>query len=143
MRAVGEPAALDAAAKELGNSMRELNMPRLLPIFVGLLLGVFLGSIPVIPTLLTGLPAAVKLGLASGPMIIAIILSRIGCVGRLIWYMPHSASAMLRELGIVLFLIAVGLLAGDGFFETMAQPIGLYWLGLGVVVTATSPTVSC
>jgi len=132
VRAVGETDALDAAAKELGNSVRELNLPRLLPIFVGLFLGVFLGILPVY---LPGLPAPVKLGLASGPMIVAIILSRIGRVGPLIWYMPHNASAMLRELGIVLFLIAVGLLAGDGFFEALQKPIGLQWLGLGAVIT--------
>jgi putative transport protein len=112
--------------------MRELNTPRLLPIFVGIAMGVVLGSIPVT---IPGVPAAVKLGLAAGPMIVAILLARVGRVGRLIWFMPQSASQLLRELGIVLFLIAVGLQAGDGFFDTLKTPLGLYWLGLGALVT--------
>jgi putative transport protein len=135
IRAVGEEAGLDAAAKLLGDSARELNLPRLLPIFVGIILGVTLGSVPFLPTWVTGLPAPIKLGLASGPMIIAIILARIGRIGPLIWYMPQSASGMLRELGIVLFLIAVGLNGGDGFFDKLRTPEGLYWLAYGVVIT--------
>jgi len=106
-----------------------------LPIFLGLLIGVSLGSLPLLPTTLTGLPAPVKLGLASGPLIVAIILSRTGRIGPIVWFMPHSASALLREFGIVLFLIAVGLLAGDAFFNTLCHPVGLYWLGLGAIVT--------
>lgn len=132
VRGVGEPEALDAAARELGDSVRDLNLPRLLPIFIGILLGVCLGSVPVF---LPGLPAPVKLGLASGPMIVAIVLARLGRFGPLIWYMPHNASGLVREMGIVLFLIAVALLAGDGFFSALSSPVGLYWLGLGAVVT--------
>ena len=132
VRGVGEAEALDGAAKELGDSVRDLNLPRLLPIFVGILLGVFIGSLPVF---VPGLPAPVKLGLASGPMIIAIILARIGRVGPLIWYMPHNASGLLREFGIVLFLIAVALLAGDGFFNALQTPVGLYWLAFGAIIT--------
>jgi putative transport protein len=132
VRMVGEPEHLDAAAKVLGDSVRELNHPRMLPIFVGIVLGVILGSIPVaVPSL----PAPVKLGLAAGPMLVAIVLARLGKVGPLIYYMPHSASQLLREFGIILFLIAVGLQAGDGFFDTLKTPLGLYWLGLGAVVT--------
>jgi putative transport protein len=85
--------------------------------------------------MISGLPAPVKLGLASGPMIVAIILARIGRVGPLIWYMPHSASALLRELGIVLFLIAVGLLAGDGFFRNLFSAVGVQWLAYGAIIT--------
>jgi putative transport protein len=132
VRAVGEPAALDAAATLLGDSARDLNLPRLLPIFVGLLLGVFLGSLPFY---VPGLPAAVKLGLASGPMIIAILLARVGRIGSLIYYMPVSASGMLRELGITLFLIAVGINGADGFFTMLQKPEGLYWLLSGAVIT--------
>ncbi len=132
VRVVGEAESLEAAAKLLGDSPRELNLPRLLPIFIGILLGVFLGSLPIF---VPGLPAPVKLGLASGPMIVAIILARIGRIGPVIWYMPHNASALLREFGIVLFLIAVGLNAGDGFFNALAEPRGMYWLGLGAVIT--------
>ncbi|HUO10603.1 MAG TPA: putative transporter [Phycisphaerae bacterium] len=135
IRAVGESSALDAAAKLLGDSARELNLPRLLPIFVGILFGVTLGCIPILPTSITNLPAPVKLGLASGPMLVAIILSRIGRVGPLIWYMPQSASGLLRELGIVLFLIAVGINGGDGFFNKLATPEGFYWLAYGAIIT--------
>jgi len=130
--AVGEPAALDKAAAMLGNSVRELNHPRLLPIFLGIALGVFIGSIPI---MIPGLPAPVKLGLASGPLIVSIILARIGRVGPVIWYMPHNASQMLRELGIVLFLIAVGLLSGEGFFHALQTPVGFQWLGYGAAIT--------
>ncbi len=130
--AVGEDEALDEAAKTLGNSMRELNLPRLLPIFVGLALGVTLGMLPLrVP----GLPVPLKLGLAAGPMVVAILLARLGRVRSLIWYMPFSAAALLRELGIVLFLIGVGLLAGEGFFATLWSTTGLYLLGLGAIVT--------
>jgi len=131
-RLVGEPQAIAMAAKELGNSPRDLNIARLLPMFIGLALGVVLGSIPVF---LPGLPAPVKLGLASGPLIVAIILSRVGRIGPLIWYMPLGASAMLRELGIVLFLIAVGLLSGKGFFDNVLGRTGLHWLLLGAAIT--------
>ncbi len=129
---VGEPEAIDGAAKKLGDSPRELNHPRLLPIFFGITLGVILGSIPVF---VPGLPAPVKLGLASGPMIVAIVLARIGRIGPMIWYMPPSASGLLRELGIVLFLIAVGLRAGKGFFDNLFSPVGVEWLLLGAVIT--------
>ncbi len=130
---VGQSEDLDAAAREMGDSVRALNVPRLLPIFVGIALGVTLGMLP--SPWKFGLPAAVKLGLAAGPMIIAIILARIGRIGPMIWYMPHATSSMLRELGIVLFLIAVGLQAGDGFFDALRTNLGLYWLGLGAAVT--------
>lgn len=130
--AVGEPASLDAAASLLGNSTRELNLPRILPIFVGLALGVTLGSIPVA---IPGLPMPVKLGLAAGPLIVAILLARMGRWGGLLWYMPHSASGLLRELGITLFLICVGILAGESFFSTLGSPLGLNLLWLGSLVT--------
>jgi putative transport protein len=132
VRVVGEEASIQAAARELGDSARELNVPRLLPIFVGISLGVILGSIPVF---IPGLPAPVKLGLASGPMIVAIILARIGRIGPLIWYMPIGASALLRELGIVLFLIAVGLQSGKGFFDNLFSATGAQWFALGAVIT--------
>lgn len=129
--AVGEPSALDQAAKELGNSPRDLNHPRLTPIFLGLMLGVILGAIPLV---IPGLPVPLKLGLAAGPMIVAIILARIGQIGSLIWYMPNSASQLMREFGITLFLICVGILAGDGFFNNLNEK-GLLMLGLGAAIT--------
>jgi putative transport protein len=135
IRAAGESGALDAAATILGNSSRELNTPRLLPLFVGILLEVILGSLPLLPPAMTRLPAAIKLGLASGPLIVATILAWIGRVGPLIWYMPQSASGLLRELGIVIFLIAVGLGGGEGFFAKLHTVEGLCWLGYGAVIT--------
>jgi putative transport protein len=132
IRAVGEARDLDAAAKILGDSARELNLPRLLPIFVGILLGVFLGSIPVF---IPGLPAPVRLGLASGPLIVSIFLARLGRVGSLIYFMPTSASSMLKDLGIVMFLIGVGINGGEGFFEKVATAEGLKLLVLGAIIT--------
>jgi putative transport protein len=100
--------------------------------FVGIMLGVLLGSLQL---KMPGLPAAVKLGLASGPLIVAIVLARVGRMGPLIWYMPQSASGLLRELGIVMFLIGVGLNGGEGFFAKIATPEGLYWLAYGALIT--------
>jgi putative transport protein len=82
-----------------------------------------------------GLPAAAKLGLAGGPLIMAMILSRIGKVGPLVWYMPPSSNLMLREVGIILFLSCVGLKAGDQFVETLVHGPGLVWMACGAVVT--------
>ena len=132
VRVVGEASGISSAAKLLGDSARELNHPRLLPIFVGIALGVTLGSIPVF---VGGLPAPVKLGLAAGPMIVAIILARLGRVGNLIWYMPQSASGLLRELGIVMFLIAVGMNGGDGFFNKVFTAEGGLYLAMGALIT--------
>jgi len=87
------------------------------------------------PLALPGLPAAVRLGLAGGPLIIAIILSRIGQIGRLVWYMPADANLALRELGIVLFLACVGLKAGAKFIPTLMSPEGLTWLIGGFCIT--------
>lgn len=129
---VGDEASLEQAARALGNSMRDLNAPQMIPLFAGIILGVLLGSIPIsIPYM----PAPVKLGLAGGPLIVAIVLSHIGRIGPLVWYMPSNANAMLRELGIVLFLSVVGLKAGDRFVETLLMGDGLLWLGCGAVVT--------
>lgn len=100
--------------------------------FVGIVLGVVLGSFPLA---IPGLPAAVKLGLAGGPLVVAILLSRIGRIGPLVWYMPSSANLMMRELGIVLFLACVGLKSGDRFVETLTQGQGFYWMGLATLIT--------
>ncbi len=132
VRAVGDEKSLDAAAKLLGNSVRQLNLPRLMPIFLGILLGVVLGMWPVF---IPGMPAPIKLGLAAGPMIVAIALSRIGRIGPVIWYMPHNASSLLKELGIVLFLVGVGIQAGAGFVHTLSNGDGFYWMALGAGIT--------
>lgn len=133
--AVGTPEALDRVADEVGNSTKRLSqvgINEVIPVFIGIALGVFVGSWPFsIP----GVPAAVKLGLAGGPLLVAIILSRIGRIGPLIWYLPLSANLMLREMGIVLFLAAVGLRAGDRFVETLVQGQGFYWMGMAALIT--------
>lgn len=129
---VGEPDAIAKVAAELGNSLKRLNHPEIVPIFVGIALGVIVGSWPLN---IAGMPAAVKLGLAGGPLVVAILLSRIGRIGPLIWYMPISANFMLRELGIILFLACVGLRSGDQFLATLLHGSGLLWMGYGVVIT--------
>jgi putative transport protein len=130
--AVGEEAAIANVAAELGDSLRTLNHPQIIPIFVGIALGVILGSIPFrVP----GMPAPVKLGLAGGPLLVAIVLSRLGHVGPLVWHLPTSASFALREVGIVLFLSCVGVKSGDEFFHTLTQGPGLYWMACGVLIT--------
>jgi putative transport protein len=130
--AVGEEAALTHVARELGNSPKSLDHPEVIPIFVGIFLGVVLGSIPFhIP----GMPAAVKLGLAGGPLLVALILSRIGKFGPLVWYMPMSANFMMREFGIILFLACVGLKSGDRFLEVLLHGGGWQWMVWGAVIT--------
>lgn len=130
--AVGDPSAVEHVAAELGNSLKRLNHPQLVPVFVGIALGVLLGSIPL---KLPGVPAPVKLGLAGGPLLAAIVLSRIGRIGPLVWYMPISANFVLREIGIVLFLACVGLKAGDRFVETLVSGNGLQWVLAGAIIT--------
>ena len=130
--AVGEAADIARAASELGDSPKSLNYPHLVPMFLGIALGILLGSWPFS---LPGVPAPVRLGLAGGPLLVAILLSRIGRIGPLVWYMPLSANYMLREVGIVLFLCAVGLHAGDVFVDTLVHGPGLYWMAGGALVT--------
>ena len=130
--AVGEAADITRAAAELGDSPKSLNYPHLVPMFVGIALGIVLGSWAFS---LPGVPAPVRLGLAGGPLLVAILLSRIGRIGPLVWYMPLSANYMLREVGIVLFLSAVGLHAGDVFVDTLVHGPGLYWMAGGALVT--------
>ena len=131
--AVGEEAAIAKAAAILGDSTKSLNHPQIIPIFVGLALGVVLGSIPI---RFPGMPAPVKLGLAGGPLIAAIVLSRLGHFGPLVWHMPGSANFVLREVGIVLFLACVGIKSGGEFFQTLLHGPGLQWMAWGALITA-------
>jgi putative transport protein len=101
-------------------------------LFLGILLGVLLGTLPFA---FPGLPQPVRLGLAGGPLIVAILLSRLGHFGSLVWHMPVNTNLAFRELGIVLFLAAVGLKAGEKFFGTVFTPTGLVWLGAAVIIT--------
>jgi putative transport protein len=136
--AVGEHEGVERAAKELGNSPKQLDHPILVPVFVGIALGVIVGSWPFY---FPGVPAAVRLGLAGGPLLVAIVLSRIGKIGPLVWYMPISANFMLREVGISLFLACVGLRAGDRFLATLLQGDGVKWLALAALITLIPPLV--
>lgn len=130
--AVGEAESIQSVADVLGNSLRRLNHPQLIPVFFGIVLGIILGSIPFhVP----GIPAPVKLGLAGGPLLVAILLSRLGRLGPLNYYMPISANFMLREVGISLFLACVGLRAGEQFVATLTQGDGLRWMAFGAAIT--------
>lgn len=130
---VGRPSAIDAVANVLGNAQQKLQQVQMLPVFIGIGLGVLLGSIPVF---VPGFPAALKLGLAGGPLIMALILGRIGSIGKLYWFMPPSVNLALRELGIVLFLSVVGLKSGGDFIHTLVDGEGLSWIGYGALITA-------
>ena len=129
---VGTETAVSNVEKLLGNSMKRLNEPNLLTIFVGIALGIILGSIPIA---FPGIPQPVKLGLAGGPLIVAILISRFGYHYKLITYTTQSANFMLREIGITLFLACVGISAGDGFVETIVNNGGLAWVGYGFIIT--------
>ena len=118
---VGREDDIASVAEDLGNSLKQLNHTELIPIFVGIGLGVLVGSIPVA---FPGVPAPVKLGLAGGPLLVAIILSRIGRIGPLLWAMPNNANFVLREIGIVLFLACVGLHSGERFLDTLVRGDG-------------------
>lgn len=124
---VGDLADIDRLASRLGNSMKRLNQPNLITIFVGIILGILLGSI--------NIGFGMKLGLAGGPLVVAILISRFGYKAKLITYTSSSASLLLRELGICLFLASVGIAAGDGFFETVFTAIGMQWVIVGLAIT--------
>ena len=129
---VGDASALHRAETALGNELQRLEHPLLTPIFVGIALGVFAGSIPIA---LPGLPAPVKLGLAGGPLLIALVLSWHGRLGPLNTYLPPAANLMLREIGIALFLACVGLKAGGSFADALASGSSQVWLALAVAIT--------
>ncbi len=132
LQLVGTEEAIKRASEALGNSVNQLNHTKLIPIFVGICLGVLVGSIPFA---LPSVPAPVRLGLAGGPLLVAIILSRVGRIGPLLWYMPVNANVLLRELGIVLFLSCVGLRSGSEFWSTLWEGQGVLWMGVGAAIT--------
>ncbi|EGY35253.1 potassium uptake protein TrkA, putative [Aggregatibacter actinomycetemcomitans serotype e str. SC1083] len=129
---VGRTDVLNNAISVIGNAEQKLQQVQMLPVFIGIGLGVLLGSIPFY---IPGFPVALKLGLAGGPLVVALILARIGSVGKLYWFMPPSANLALREIGIVLFLAVVGLKSGGSFLDTLLNGSGLEWMGYGVVIT--------
>lgn len=131
IRVVGHRDKIDAITKFLGNSLRDLSHPNLIPLFIGILLGILLGSIPIF---IPGLPAPAKLGLAGGPLIIALILGHKGRIGNFDFYMTPSANHFIRELGIVLFLACVGLGSGKHFLETLTSG-GYMWMLYAAIIT--------
>lgn len=128
---VGEESALKDVANMIGDQLKRLRHPNIIPIFIGILLGVLLGSIPFY---FGNIPQPVKLGLAGGTLIVAILIGRFGPQFRMVTYTTVSANLMLRELGISLFLAAVGLGAGQGFVETIVDG-GWKWIGYGFIIT--------
>ena len=132
VKVVGAEENIEALANVLGNSAKDLRHPNLMGIFLGIAVGVIFGSIPfAIP----GMPQAVKLGLAGGPLIIAILISSFGYKFKVVTYTTQSANMMLREVGISLFLAAVGLSAGEGFIDTIVNGGGYLWVIYGVIIT--------
>jgi putative transport protein len=129
---VGHEEDLDKAAKAVGNSLKELNATHFIPFFIGIVLGIALGTIPIA---FPGLPQPVRLGLAGGPLIAALVLGRIGRIGPHVWHMPVNTNLAFREFGIALFFAAVGLSAGTSFFQTVFSSTGIYWLVAGLSVT--------
>ena len=129
---VGSELALSKVDKVLRNQMKRLNYPNLIPIFFGIVLGCLLANLPIpIP----GIPTPVRLGLAGGPFIVAILMGYFGPRYHLVTYNTISANMMLREMGINLFLACVGLGAGQDFFRTLINEQGLQWIGYGLIIT--------
>ena len=129
---VGEAAAIRNVEKILGNAVKSLNEPNLVAVFIGLILGLTLGSIPMsIP----GISVPVKLGLAGGPIIVGILIGTFGPRMHMITYTTQSANLMLRALGLSMYLACLSLEAGAHFFATVMRPEGALWFGLGVVLT--------
>ncbi len=124
---VGQLADIDRLADKLGNSMKRLNQPNLVTIFVGIILGILIGMIDI--------GNGLKLGLAGGPLVVAILLSKYGYKLKLVTYTSSSASLMLREMGICLFLASVGIAAGNGFIDKVFTPQGMWWVIFGFVIT--------
>lgn len=129
---VGEQKAIDAVSKLLGNTPATLRDPNLAAIFIGIVLGLILGSIPIA---IPGISMPVKLGLAGGPMIVGILLGRFGPQLHIVTYTTRSANLMLRGIGLSLYLACLGLDSGAGFFDTVMRADGLAWIGLGFVIT--------
>lgn len=132
IKVVGTEAGVNIVSEALGNSLKKLDVPDLAPIFIGIVLGVVLGSIPFH---FPGMPVAVKIGMAGGPLIVALLLSRFGNVFYLNNYTTNSANLMIRELGITLFLAAVGLSSGKNLSVAFADGKGFLWILMGIAIT--------
>jgi putative transport protein len=132
LQVVGSQESIQKAAVFLGNSLKELNETHFIPLFIGIALGIALGTVPVA---VPALPQPLRLGLAGGALIVALVLGRLGRIGRLVWHMPANVNLAFREFGIALFFAAVGLMAGAKFFSTVFSPVGVLWLFAGLSVT--------
>ena len=132
LNVVGSDAAIDSMEKVIGNSVKRLNEPNLVTIFLGIALGILVGSIPI---MFPGIPQPVKLGLAGGPLVVAILIARFGYKLKLVAYTTTSANLILREMGISIFLACVGLNAGNGFVDTLVNNGGFVWVGYGLLIT--------
>ncbi len=131
LQIVGPEEAIESAAGCLGNSLQALNETQFVPLFAGIAVGIAIGTFP-IPC--PGLPQPLRLGLAAGPLIVAIVVGRIGRIGRLVWHMPRNANLAFREFGIALFFACVGLTAGPTFFTSVFSTTGIAWLAAGICV---------
>jgi len=129
---VGPQDAVERVAAKMGNSLKRLDHPNIVTIFVGIFIGILFGSLPI---MVPGMPTPVKLGLAGGPLIVAILIGRFGYKVRLVTYTTMSANLMLREIGIVLFLASVGIKAGGNFVQTVVEGEGLLYVGCGFLIT--------
>lgn len=129
---VGPEDAVNRVAAVMGNSIKRLDAPNIATIFVGVFIGILFGSIPVA---ISGIPVPIKLGIAGGPLIIAILIGRYGYKVHLVTYTTTSANMMLREIGLMLFLASVGIKAGDGFLETVIQGDGVKYVYTGFLIT--------
>ena len=129
---VGPEDSVDRVAALMGNSIRRLDAPNIATIFVGIFIGIIFGSLPIA---IPGMPVPMKLGIAGGPLIIAILIGRYGYKMKLVTYTTTSANMMLREIGLVLFLASVGIKAGAGFWETVVQGDGLKFVYTGFIIT--------
>ena len=129
---VGDPSHIERLATRLGNSMKRLHEPNMFTMFIGIFLGIIAGCIPIA---IPGMSATMQLGIAGGPLVVAILLSRFGYKLKLVTYTSSSASLMLREVGICLFLASVGISAGGNFYDTVFNAQGLRWVMYGFIIT--------
>jgi len=129
---VGETTDLKMVESLLGNETAALQFPQIIPIFLGLLLGALVGSIPIY---VPGVPAPITLGLAGGPVVVAILLSRLGSIGPLVWHVQPGVAFTLREIGVTLFMACVGVNAGRSFVATLMNGDGVLWMACGAVLT--------
>ena len=129
---VGPQDAVERVANLMGNQLKLLDHPNIVTIFVGIFLGILFGSLPIA---FPGIPTPVKLGLAGGPLIVAILIGRFGYKLKLVTYTTMSANLMLREIGIALFLASVGVKAGANFVQTVVEGDGMLYVGCGFLIT--------